>query len=153
MPIARWVFGALLLLMALGQFLSPSEFIDAIGSYRLAGDAGSRVLAWFLLLLQALAGAGLLWGSPRLRPVAGWAGLAVALAWSALAVQAFARGLSIPNCGCFGRFLAQELSWWVLVQDAYFVVLALLALRSAGRDRVPQSEPAHMFTPDVNSKA
>lgn len=97
MPIARWVFAALLLSMALGQSLSLPEFVNAISSYRVAGEAGSSVLAWVLLLLQALAGAGLLWGSPRLRPVAGWAGLAVALAWSALAVQAFARGLSIPN--------------------------------------------------------
>lgn len=153
MPIARWVFAALLLSMALGQSLSLPEFVNAVGSYRVAGEAGSSVLAWVLLLLQALAGAGLLWGSPRLRPGAGWAGLAVALAWSALAVQAFARGLSISNCGCFGRFLAQELSWWVLLQDAYFVVLALLALRSARRDRLPQSLPVHMSNPDADSKA
>lgn len=153
MPIARWVFAVLLLSMALGQSLSLPEFVNAVGSYRVAGEAGSSVLAWVLLLLQALAGAGLLWGSPRLRPVAGWAGLAVALAWSALAVQAFARGISIPNCGCFGRFLAQELSWWVLLQDAYFVVLAVLALRSARRDRIPQSVPVHMSNPDADSKA
>lgn len=153
MPIARWVFAALLLSMVLGQSLSLPEFVNAIGSYRVAGEAGSGVLAWVLLLLQAIAGAGLLWGSPRLRPVAGWAGLVAALAWSALAVQAFARGLSIPNCGCFGRFLAQELSWWVLLQDAYFVVLALLALRSARCDRLPQSVPVHMSNPDGDSKA
>lgn len=153
MPVARWVFAGLLLSMALGQSLSLPESVDAIGSYRVTGEAGSSLLAWFLLLLQALAGAGLLWSSPRLRPVAGWVGLTVALAWSALAVQAFARGLSIPNCGCFGRFLAQELSWWVLVQDAYFVVLALLALRSARRGRIPKSVPVHISNPDASSKA
>lgn len=125
--------------MALGQALSLPEFTAAVASYRVAAETGSGMLAWSLLLLQVLAGAGLLSGWPRIRPVAGWAGLAVALLWSALAVQAFARGLSVPNCGCFGRYLAQELSWWVLVQDGYFVLLALIALRSAYRDRTPVS--------------
>lgn len=50
--------------------------------------------------------------------------LAVAMIWSALAVQAFARGLAVENCGCFGVHLGQSLRWWVLLEDAEFVALA-----------------------------
>lgn len=51
--------------------------------------------------------------------------VAVAVAWSALGVQAFARGLVLDNCGCFGVYAAQPLRWWVLVEDAQFVALAV----------------------------
>ena len=61
---------------------------------------------------------------------AGVLGVVVAIVWSLLAVQAFARGLAVENCGCFGAYLAQELRWWVLLEDAYQLLLAFLAARS-----------------------
>lgn len=50
--------------------------------------------------------------------------------WSALAVQAFARGLAVENCGCFGVHLGQSLRWWVLLEDAEFVALAAWVRRT-----------------------
>lgn len=132
MPIARLLFAVLLLAMAAGQSLSFGEFEAAIDSYRTG--APPRVLAMVLLAGEVAAGVGLLAPRRYLRPASGWIGLAVAALWAALAVQAFARGLAIPNCGCFGRFLTQRLSWLVLLQDAYFVALSWLALRSARND-------------------
>jgi hypothetical protein len=137
-PVARLVFAALLLAMALGQALSLPVFVDAVESYRI-GSAVAPPLAAALLASEAGAGLGLITGWPRVRVVAGWVGLAVAVAWAALAVQAFVRTLAIPNCGCFGRYFAQRLGWWILVQDGYFVLLALLALRSARREGQPRA--------------
>lgn len=59
-------------------------------------------------------------------------GLAVAFFWTALGAQAFARGLVIENCGCFGVYLGQELRWWVLLHDAYSLVLAWYAAVASG---------------------
>lgn len=137
MPLARIIFASLVLSMALGQIFSFGEFVDAIETYRTGGSGAALLMAMTLLAGEVAGGIGLLLPRPRLRAAAGWAGLGTASLWAALALQAFARGLSIPNCGCFGRFLTQELSWWVLAQDVYFVALAVLAWRSAQRDRTP----------------
>jgi hypothetical protein len=137
MPIARLLFGLLVLGMAIGQLLSFSVFLDAIHSYRVAGDVGvTRGVAIALVAGELFSGVGLLTGLPRLRKLAGWVGLGLAAGWAALATQAFVRGLEVENCGCFGRYFAQRLSWLVLLQDVYFVILAYLAMRSAHRDGV-----------------
>lgn len=135
MPIARALFALLLMGMAVGQLLSFSAFVDAIASYRIAGEAVSRAVALALLASEIFAGAGLLTGWPRFRLFAGAVGSGVAVTWAALAVQAFFRRLDVANCGCFGSYFAQRLSWLVLLQDVYFVVLAYLATRSAYGDR------------------
>ncbi|MGH2689829.1 MAG: MauE/DoxX family redox-associated membrane protein [Actinomycetota bacterium] len=134
MPIARLALALLLLSMAVGQTVSVGAFVDALESYRLGGREAGVVAAAAFIASEAAAGVGLLMPWPRLRVWAARVGLGVAGVWAALAAQAFVRTLAIPNCGCFGRYLGQRLSWWVLVQDAYFVLLAVLALRSARRD-------------------
>lgn len=67
--------------------------------------------------------------SKALPPV--WAYTAVSVVWSLLAVQAYARGLAVANCGCFGVYLAQRLSWFVLLQGALTLLYAGLLLRAA----------------------
>lgn len=137
MPLARTYLAVLLLAMALGQALSLRQFVDAIDSYRFGA---APLVAAILLAGELFAGIGLLLPLPRTRVVAGGIGLLVAALWGSLALQAAVRGLTIPNCGCFGAFFAQGLSWWILPQDLYFLGLAGLALRSAVRDS--RTDPA-----------
>jgi hypothetical protein len=131
-PLTALLYGLLLAAMVVAQIASFDAFEDALRGYDVLGDV--RVAAVALLGVQAFAAVGLLFGqaAPRLRRAAGVAGIAVALTWAALAVQAFVRGLELDNCGCFGAYLAQPLRWWVLLEDAYMVVLAVLAARSVG---------------------
>ena len=147
MPIARLVFAILLLAMAAGQMLSLPVFVRAIETYRVAGPAASALLSAALIVSEAASGVGLITRWRRARVGAAWMGLGVAMAWAALAIQAFVRSLVIPNCGCFGRYLAQRLSSWVLVQDGYFILLASLALRSARRDAVTGRRPGREWSP------
>jgi hypothetical protein len=53
----------------------------------------------------------------------GWAGITLA------------RGLELPNCGCFGVFLPRPLTWGTVLEDGILVMaslaLAALARRSA----------------------
>ena len=44
--------------------------------------------------------------------------------WGALALQAWLRGLEVPNCGCFGVYLTQRLSAAVLAQDGLTLLYA-----------------------------
>jgi hypothetical protein len=128
--VARTYLAVLLAAMAAGQLGSWEAFTDAVATY----DAGPLAVP---LVLAELAGAGgLLLGRRRVGAIAGV--LAAGL-WTALAVQALARGLDVPNCGCFGEFLSQPLRWWVLPQDALFLALALAVFR---RELRPAPVPA-----------
>ncbi|MBA2536909.1 MAG: hypothetical protein H0V20_05675 [Actinobacteria bacterium] len=94
-----------------------------------------RDLAGGLVGAEIVAAVGLLASASVPRPIAraaGLSGLLVAVMWTALAAQAFARGLELDNCGCFGAYLAQPLRWWVLIEDAYMLVLAWYAAAATG---------------------
>jgi hypothetical protein len=133
-PVAALLYGLLLAGMAVGQLVSFDAFEDALASYELPGALHTAAVIG-LPVLEVLAALGLLGAGvlPR-RAVhaAAVLGLVVAVAWTLLAVQAFARGLDVDNCGCFGAYLAQELRWWVLLEDGYMLLLALWAAVSVG---------------------
>jgi hypothetical protein len=133
-PVAALLYGLLLAGMAAGQLASLDEFGAALESYDLLGPLVSAA-KFGLPVVEVLVAVGLLL-SRRLPPLAakaaGLAGVLVALLWATLAVQAFVRGLVVENCGCFGAYFAQRLRWWVLLEDAYLLLLALLAARSVG---------------------
>lgn len=120
MNIARPILGVLLLAMGVGQASNLPAFVDIMETYGLGGSATAVVLSIALLVVELLGGVGLLAHRRSAASVA----VLVALAWTAIGLQAFARGLDVPNCGCFGTHLSQPLRWWVLVQDAEFVALA-----------------------------
>lgn len=123
--VAHTLLAALLLAMAAGQVLSFEGFVDAIVTYQLGGGrVVAAVAAVALIGAEALAAIGLLSRTHACVRRASSVGVVVAMAWSALAAQAFARGLAVDNCGCFGAYLPQRLRWWVLLEDAEFVALA-----------------------------
>lgn len=128
-PLAALVYAALLSAMAAGQLASLGSFEHALEGYSLfgAGAAAAAVVVPIAELATALGLAVL-----PLRRVAAILGLAVAVFWTALAAQAFARGLALDNCGCFGAYLAQRLRWWVLLEDAEFLLLAWWAAARVG---------------------
>lgn len=125
--VPRLYLGVILGAMALGQAVSWDAFTDAVASYDVAGGAATAVV---LFTLEVVTSLGLLTNRSRLRLPVAALGVVVTGPWTLLAVQAFARGLVIPNCGCFGAYLTQELRWWVLLEDAAFVGLAALHLHN-----------------------
>ncbi len=137
MTIARIWLGILLLLMALGQALSFGDFTAAIETYRIAGPLVTPLSA-LVVLAELVGGAALLAPDMPTRRLGAAVTLAVATFWAVLAVQAFARGLVVPNCGCFGRWASQELRWWVLLEDAYFVAGAWWVQRKLA---APSADP------------
>jgi hypothetical protein len=120
--------------MAAGQLASIDEFGTALESYDLLGPL-TPAAQFGLPVVEILVAVGLLVSRvlpPFASRSAGLAGVLVALMWATLAVQAFARGLVVENCGCFGAYFAQRLRWWVLLEDAYLLLLAFLAAWSVG---------------------
>lgn len=116
--------------MAAGQLDDPAGFRAVLADYR-RGDP--QLLSALLVSGELLSGAWLFL-KPRRRPlVPAVVFTATSVLWAVLAGQAFARGLAVPNCGCFGVHLGRPLRWWVLVQDALLLLYSSLLLRRAVR--------------------
>lgn len=131
--ILRLILGVLLVVMAAGQLASFDAMPGIIGAYGLTGAAASTALAVALIAGEALAG---VWFLVRPRCTAAtpaWIYAAVSAVWAVLAAQAFARGLALNNCGCFGIYATQPLRWFVLVEDALMLLYAGLLLRGSHR--------------------
>lgn len=130
---ARGLLAVLLLAMAAGQLSDVAGFARVLDGYRLLPHWLLSPAAWGLAGAEAMAGLALL----RRRGGGSGLALAVAIVWSAFAVQAFARGVALDNCGCFGVHFGQSLRWWVLLEDVEFVALAAWVRRSERRTPQP----------------
>ncbi|OEV29301.1 hypothetical protein AN219_17250 [Streptomyces nanshensis] len=136
----RIVLGALYTAMAAGQLASFGQMPAIMTAYGLVAGGAAAALAVVLISGELVGGLWLL-ARPRSRAIAPvWVFAAVAVAWAVLTVQAYARGLTVANCGCFGSYLTQSLSWVVLVQDGLLLLYAAVLLRSA---RHPREKPGH----------
>lgn len=129
---ARRILAVLLLAMAAGQLSNITGFVDIVATYQVGGHLLAWPLGAGLIAGEIAGGAGLLIPARALsQQAAATVAVAVAAAWTLLGAQAFARGLPLNNCGCFGVHLGQPLRWWVLLEDAEFVILALWVRRGA----------------------
>jgi hypothetical protein len=131
----RLAFAALLLVTGVAKLVDLPGFVAVVGTYRALPEALLAPAAALLTAAELALGAWLLSGR-RLAEAA----LATALlhlgyfAWLAVA---HARGLDIPNCGCFGVFWARPLTAWTFVEDGTLLALALALLALARRRTAP----------------
>lgn len=131
--VLRIVAGAVYTAMALGQLASFGRMPGILAEYEAVAGAAATALAVALIAGELVCGVWFL-ARPRSKALAPvWVFTAVSVVWSTLALQAYARGLTVANCGCFGIYLSQRLSWVVLVQDALMLFCAGLLLRGARR--------------------
>ncbi|MGH3737794.1 MAG: MauE/DoxX family redox-associated membrane protein [Micromonosporaceae bacterium] len=132
--VLRLVLGVVYVGMAVGQLVSWQQMPEILAAYRVMLDA--QALAGVLIAGELVCGVWFL-ARPRsqnLAPV--WVYTAVSVVWAALGTQAYLRGLDVANCGCFGVYLTQRLSLFVLAQDALLLLYAGLMIRSGLRARV-----------------
>lgn len=132
-PVARGALAALFFTMAAGQLSNLSGFIDIVASYGIGGTKVAGLAAAGLIAGELIAAAGLVSRDQTRRYQAASVAVAVALAWGVLGTQAFARGIALDNCGCFGVHAGQPLRWWVLIEDLEFVALAWWVRARSGR--------------------
>ena len=137
----RLVLGAVFTAMAAGQAVSWPHMPEILAAYQVPGVANHGFAA-ALIAAQLVCGLWLL-ARPRstsLAPVGLY--LPVALLWTGLGLQGLLRGLEVANCGCFGLYLTQRLSWFVLAQDGLLLLYGYLIVRSARRARGVAAEPS-----------
>ncbi|MEV1050165.1 MauE/DoxX family redox-associated membrane protein [Streptomyces sp. NPDC049887] len=129
--VLRIVLGTVYTAMGVAQLASFGYMPRILSAYGLVAGGAATVLAVALIAGELVCGIWFL-ARPRSKALAPvWVYTAVSAVWTVLAVQAYARGLAVANCGCFGIHLTQRLGWFVLLQDALTLFYAGLLFRSA----------------------
>lgn len=140
----RWattVLGVVLLAEGLGKLLAPAGYFAALARFGPFDTTAAATVGSLWMALEICAGAALLVGGlsdhpPRSIALLGAiTALVLQLGYATLSTQAYARGLDIRNCTCFGVYLAQRLSWFVLLQDAYMIFYSSWQVRKISRWR------------------
>jgi hypothetical protein len=123
------LLGGLMLATAVGKALDVPGFIGVIDTYRLLPSVLLAPVAIAVVAGEFVVGAWILSGR-RLADAALLSALIYG-AWAALLSVTLLRGLDLPNCGCFGVFLARRLRWYSPLEDVAAIGLSLLLYRLA----------------------
>jgi len=139
---ARKYLGVIMAAMGLLQLATWTDFIDALVGNDIGGRGVVSVLGAVIIAGELTAAVGLF----TRRSFGPLVSTVVMVIWTALAVQAFTRGLSLDNCGCFGRFFAQKLRWWVLLEDVYLLGLSAWLVRKFARNDADEADRSGQAT-------
>ncbi len=123
--LSRWAVGAIFIYASLDKLAHPDAFAQAIANYRLVPMALLHPFAWFLPVLEVVAGAALILGWQRRGAAVLTAGMTVMFI-VAIAL-ALARGLDI-SCGCFDTADGHGVGLDLLIRDVFLLAGALLPL-------------------------
>jgi hypothetical protein len=130
--IALRLFFALLLLATGGtKLLDIPGFAAVIDSYVLLPAALAVPSAWALAVAEIALGLWLL--SARRIAVAAVVVAALHLSYLLWLLIALIRGLSLPNCGCFGVYWPRPLTWLSPLEDLALLMLAIILWRMSSR--------------------
>ena len=141
----RVAFAALLLVSGAAKLLDFPGFASVVGTYEVLPGVLLAPAALALTAVELAIGVWLLWG--RRLADAALAAVALHLLYLGWLAVALARGLELPNCGCFGVFWARPLTPWMLLEDGLLLAASLalwLGARSISRRRsVGSGTPDH----------
>ena len=120
----RAFFCVLMLATGATKALDMPGFAEVVASYQSLPGWFIMPGAWLLMLSELVLGVWLLIGPRfglRVTPAA-LAIVAMHLMYLGWLIVAYARGLDLPNCGCFGVYWPRPLTWVTLVEDSVLLV-------------------------------
>ena len=125
----RYFIASVLLLSGLGKLLDVPGFVQVLTTYQ-AIPAWTLYLVAVTLVLVELRIAEWLFRDNTL--IAGALGsLVLHSIFTLWTVVTLLRGVSVPNCGCFGVFLARPLTGWTVIEDLVLAIASFYLLRLA----------------------
>ncbi len=123
-------------------------FIEVLSTYQFFPDWTLPVIAVLLILFELRLAEWFLFGKNIV--VAALLSVLLHSGFTLFSTITLLRGLELPNCGCFGVFLARPLTWLTVVEDLVLVgmsfCLLMLALKERENNRVSSREPGHIST-------
>ncbi|NBY18819.1 DoxX family membrane protein [bacterium] len=127
------LLGLLFLTTSLGKLLDNRGFSEVLRTYQLFPASLLMPLALSISLSEFFLGSWIILNL-KTRLCANIA-LAINIFYLLLAVATNLRGLKLPNCGCFGVFLARPMTWMTVIEDIIVVFFSttyvLLVRRSS----------------------
>lgn len=122
---------------AVGKLLDNRGFAEVLATFELLPTA---ILLPFALAISLTELALALWlFSGRQMRQAAIAAFAFNLGYVAWLAVALARGLEIPNCGCFGVFWARPLTPYMLLEDSVLILASVVLILALPKDRNEQT--------------
>lgn len=116
---------------AIGKLLDVPGFASVLDMYQAFPEWALFPLAVAVPLAELLLAAWLFTGRNLFG--ASLVSAAMHACYAVWAAATLARGVDVPNCGCFGVFLARPLSRSTVLEDAVMVVASLALAFVSGR--------------------
>ncbi len=124
----RWILqlfiGGIFFLSALGKSLDMTGFIEVLKTYQAFPLSLLKPFAFAVIGIEFLLGVWILSGY-RL-PWSALLGAGLNATYAGWAVITLLRGLKLSNCGCFGVFFPQPLTWVTPFGDLVFVGICVV---------------------------
>ena len=125
----RYFIASVLLLSGLGKLLDVPGFVQVLITYHAIPAWGLHLVAVTLVLVELRIS---VWFFRESTLVAGALGsLVLHSIFTLWTVVTLWRGVSVPNCGCFGVFFVRPLTGWTVVEDLVLVIASFYLLRLA----------------------
>jgi hypothetical protein len=122
----RWFFILLLSISGAAKLLDLIGFFAVIETFKILPTVVIPTAAFGLALLELALAAWLILGTTQTsRKTAAALVMALHIGYFIWLAVAYARGLQILNCGCFGVYWPRPLTLGSLVEDSVLIVLAL----------------------------
>jgi hypothetical protein len=121
------VLGGILLASALGKSLDLPGFVEVLVTYRAFPGWSFWPTALFITGIEWVLGLWVLSG--RKLPQAALATVLLNGIYAVWMAVSLARGLDLPNCGCYGVYFPQPLRWYSPLEDLVLVALGLILWR------------------------
>jgi len=127
--IPRFFVGLILISTGIGKGLDMSGFVSILASYQLMPHYLNVLFAYTLPFIELGTGIGLILAIKRIQMA--WLAVAIHVLMLCTVIITLSRGIVVPNCGCFGVFLARPLSTVTAIEDLVMLTMSLLALLDA----------------------
>jgi hypothetical protein len=119
------LLAVMLFATCLGKALDVEGFLSILGTYHLFPSLLIPLIGIGIITAEGGIAVWLLSG--RHLAISSLLAAALHVGFTALSIITLVRGIIVPNCGCFGVFLARPLTWGTVFEDG-FVTLWCLAL-------------------------
>ncbi len=124
--------GGIIFGSALGKSLDFQGFVDILQTYQAFPYSMLGFIGYIVIIVEYVLGIWILFGY-QLFVGAVLAGLMNTM-YALWMIITLLRGLDLPNCGCFGVFFPQPLTWLSPIEDLVLVALcALLVYMAKGK--------------------
>lgn len=131
----RVFLGILFLATAVGKMLDNRGFAEVLSTYQLFPSFTLMPLGLVISLSEFILGIFILLN--RQIELCSKTILVINSFYLVLAIVTNLRGLTIPNCGCFGVFLARPMTWNTVAEDAILVLVSIVFLFQCSNTEAP----------------